>query len=134
MFLQLSPMLQMLWIHNECWSGQMRMQEWCPVFCLTTERFILSDIFTWPSSLQNPQMPDSPASKIYKYSQTSFKWIPHPRRMPRCPYCSYRIPWYQTRSGAATTVWQGGQLLLLIPRALDRCFRNRWHNGQNPLT
>ena len=112
-------MLQMLWIHMN--ADRIRSGRRNGVQCFVSP---LSDLFYptflhGPALYKNPQMPDSPASKIYKYSQTSFKWIPRPRRMPRCPYCSYRIPWYQTRSGAATSVWQGWQWPIHFPGALD---------------
>ena len=126
MFQQLSSMLQMLWIHMN--ADRVRWGRRNGVQCFVSP---LSDLFYptflhGPALYKNPQMPDSPASKIYKYSQTSFKWIPRPRRMPRCPYCSYRIAWYQTRSGAATSAWQGWQSPFLLPGGF-RCFRNRRH-------
>ena len=128
-------MLQMLWIHMN--ADRVRWGRRNGVQCFVSP---LSDLFYptflhGPALYKNPQMPDSPASKIYKYSQTSFKWIPRPRRMPRCPYCSYRIAWYQTRLGAATSVWQGWHLLFLLPGDLDvsepgNTMQNPWQRAK----
>ena len=77
-------MLQMLWIHMN--ADRIRSGRRNGVQCFVSP---LSDLFYptflhGPALYKNPQMPDSPASKIYKYSQTSFKWIPRPRRMLGC--------------------------------------------------